>query len=164
MLGFYKFHRSGYNECRCLGVLRDEDRSDVGPPLTEEEFKKALTVFRNEVDDGQTEESDAAGLFEGDIVLPDGTDPEEAMREVTKDDGKKWAKSDDGLVRVPYTIPGGLDEYGRWAIARVVQEYAAKTCIRYIATTVEGLNTHLANKSWTGDYVTVMIKPELIFF
>merc|ERR1712198_650835 len=67
-----------------------------------------------------------------DFLLPDGTDPEEAMREVTKDDGKKWAKSDDGLVRVPYTIPGGLDEYGRWAIARVVQEYAAKTCIRLV--------------------------------
>ena len=49
-------------------MLRDEDRSDVGPPLTEEEFKKALTVFRNEVDDGETEESDAAGLFEGDIT------------------------------------------------------------------------------------------------
>ena len=88
-------------------------------------------------------------------MLPDGTDPEQAMREVTKDDGKKWAKSDDCLVRVPYTIPGGLDEYGRWAIARVVQEYAAKTCIRYIATTVEGLNTFLVNKFSTGYSVTV---------
>ena len=121
-------------------------------------------------------EGNNSGLFEGDIVLPEGTSEDEA-REVIKNDGKKWEKSNDGLVYVPYTIENtawgqdvscgrfeawkcaacgsseiscGYGANARWsdcywqdgqcidkpnptaraAIARVVMEYAAKTCIR----------------------------------
>ena len=98
-------------------------------PLTPDEFKKALTAFVNDNDDVGSEASpDADDLFEGDIVLPAGGEAE--LREITNDDGKKWAKSDDGLVRVPYEFPAHFTERQRLAIARTVMEYAAKTCIR----------------------------------
>merc|ERR1712212_539379 len=82
---------------------RDVDLPEyAGNPLTEEDFKRALTMFRDEEDDVETEGNNS-GLFEGDIVLPEGTSEDEA-REVIKNDGKKWEKSNDGLVYVPYTI------------------------------------------------------------
>ena len=112
-----------------IGVI--QNRSLPHRPLTSEEFKKALTAFENDDDVADTEEGTDSDLFEGDIVLPAGGEAE--LREVTKDDGKKWKKSEDGLVRVPYEIPGHFSESQRLAIARTVMEYAAKTCIRFCA-------------------------------
>ena len=110
-----------------IGVI--QNRSLPHRPLTSEEFKKALTAFENDDDVAGYEEGTDSDLFEGDIVLP----TEAELREVTKDDGKKWKKSEDGLVRVPYEVPSHFSESQRLAIARTVMEYAAKTCIRYCA-------------------------------
>ena len=96
--------------------------------MTSDEFKKSLTAFAHDVDDDSDSE-ESPGLFEGDIILP-ATEGE--AREMTNDDGRKWKKSPDGLVRVPYEIPDHFTEKQRLAIARTVMEYAAKTCIRYM--------------------------------
>merc|ERR550519_1644976 len=93
-------------ELSSAGAGRDDvDMPEyAGNPLTEEDFKRALTMFRDVVDDGETEASMDANLFEGDILLPEGVHSEEEAREVIKSDAKKWPKSDDGLVYLPYTI------------------------------------------------------------
>jgi len=106
-----------------------QNRGHPQGPLTSDEFKKALTAFAHDVDDDSDSE-ESPGLFEGDIILPTAAEGE--SREMTNDDGRKWKKSLDGLVRVPYEIPDHFTEKQRLAIARTVMEYAAKTCIRLV--------------------------------
>merc|ERR1712110_911265 len=58
----------------CAAGERDADMPEyAGNPLTEEDFKRALTMFRDVVDDQESEASNGANLFEGHIVLPEGT-------------------------------------------------------------------------------------------
>jgi len=85
----------------------EDDHEDIwaeyaGNPLNEDDFKRAMALS-DETDDEESGEGDNPDLFEGDIVLPEGTTPEE-LREVIKDNGKKWPKNQDGLVYLPYTI------------------------------------------------------------
>ena len=64
-------------------------------------------------------------VFEGDIILDDY----DYVGEVTTDVKKKWPKSGD-VVIIPFTFPADASEQERADIARTVQEFESKTCIR----------------------------------
>ena len=64
-------------------------------------------------------------IFEGDIILDDY----DYTGEVTTDVDKKWPKNGD-VVIIPFTFPADASEQERADIARAVQEFESKTCIR----------------------------------
>ena len=111
---------------------------DAGEPLTEEDFNFAESEeFNTELANEEThDEDDSATLFEGDIEISDEEQRNAlaergipGLREVVG--SRKWPKSSDGLVRVPYKVPSGLSKKRRAAIAKAVLEFKQKTCIRF---------------------------------
>ena len=64
-------------------------------------------------------------IFEGDMLL----DNYDYIGEVIIDVNRKWPKVGE-VVIVPYTFPFYASEQQRADIARVVQEFESKTCIR----------------------------------
>ena len=66
-------------------------------------------------------------VFEGDIILDDY----DYVDEVTTDVKKKWPKTGD-VVIIPFTFPEDASEQERADIARTVQEFQTKTCIRLV--------------------------------
>ena len=112
-----------------LQVDREDD--DENGSLDDEDFLNALSKnFLNNEPPEHDEDSDP-GAFEGDIQ----GDKEELRalmnnREVVK--GRKWPKIN-GQIIVPYTIPSTLkNKQTKGEIAKVIQEYKDKTCIRYV--------------------------------
>ena len=99
--------------------------------LTDENFEDANEIpISNDMDHDEDLSSD---LFEGDVILndeeraalEDGID----LREVVQSH-KKWSITN-GIVKVPYTFPSGLDRATKAEIAKVIKEFKTKTCIRY---------------------------------
>ena len=64
-------------------------------------------------------------LFEGDMLL----DNYDYIGEVITNVNRKWPKVGE-VVIVPFTFPSDASEQQRADIARVVQEFESKTCIR----------------------------------
>ena len=97
--------------------------SDVNGVLAEADFENAenldLTMQENKVHYYES------GLFEGDIMVDDG------YGEAINIAARKWPKSADGLVYVPFSFPPTASEDEKSAIARTVTEFKNKTCIRY---------------------------------
>ena len=62
-------------------------------------------------------------LFEGDIV-------EDGFSDVINISSRKWPKSVDGKVYIPISFPATASADQRAAIARTIQEFENKTCIR----------------------------------
>ena len=114
-------------------INREDD--DEGGSLSDEDYLKAFDTDFDENEPDHDEDSDPE-LFEGDIQ----GDKEELRaaralvnnREVVAHPGKKWPKNSNGKIIVPYTIPSTLkDKTTKGEIAKVIQEYKDKTCIRY---------------------------------
>ena len=106
------------------------DRQDEreGGSLSDEDFMHALDpnfVDTKEIHD----ENMDPNLFEGDIE--NYNEETAAARSVVTGQQWKWPKKN-GIVSVPFTFPSGLDSKTKAEIARVVQEYKDKTCIRYV--------------------------------
>ena len=102
---------------------------DEGGSLSPEDFEEAENADYSKQEDH--DEDGNAGLFEGDIQLNEedrtAMDNGISLREVVG--SRKWPNVD-GIVKVPYTFPRGLSSSRRRDIARVVQEFEEKTCIR----------------------------------
>ena len=110
---------------------RDEQQvDDEEGSLSSEDFTNALAKDF-EKDKPIHDEDDSSDLFEGDIT---GDKEQLRMlaenREVVGNIARKWPK-DDGIVTVPYTFPGSASKQSRSEIAKVIDEYKTKTCIRY---------------------------------
>ena len=110
---------------------------DAGEPLTDEDFAFAESdEYNSEVANEETHDEDqSAAKFEGDIEISDDEQRTAlaergipGLREVVG--SRKWPKSSDGLVRIPYKVPSGLSKKRRAAIAKAVLEFRQKTCIR----------------------------------
>ena len=107
----------------------EKDRQDAGGVLTPEDFQNALYIVDS--DEKEHDEDNSDTLFEGDIIV--SNDDRKLnyvqLREVVK--RRKWPKSSDGKVYVPYTIPSYMSSMKKALLAKVVLEYESKTCIRY---------------------------------
>ena len=112
-----------------------EDDDDNGI-LSDEDYLTALETDFNDNEPDHDEDTDP-DAFEGDIQ----GDKEELRavralvnnREVVAHPGRKWPKNRYGKIIVPYTIPSSLkDKTTKGEIAKVIQEYKEKTCIRYV--------------------------------
>jgi len=121
------------------GTLRD---MDVGEPLTDEDFEFAESnEFNNKIAAEVTYDEDGSStLFEGDIEISDAEQRVAlaergipGLREVV---GKrKWPKSSDGIVRIPYKVPHGLSKERRADIAYTVKQFERMTCIKFVPWT-----------------------------
>lgn len=124
----------------------DRKDDDENGSLSDDDFLNALSYDFDDNEPDHDEDNDP-DLYEGDIQ----GDKEELRaaralvnnREVVGHPGMKWPKSN-GLVKVPYTIPSSLtDKTTKSEIARVIQEYAEKTCIRLVKRTTERNYIHI---------------------
>ena len=108
----------------------DRQDDDEQGSLSSEDFTNALAKDF-EKDKPIHDEDDSSDLFEGDI---EGDKKELRMltenREVVGHPGNKWPKYN-GVVTVPYTFPSSTSTQSREEIAKVINEYETKTCIRY---------------------------------
>lgn len=116
-----------------LPVDGQYNRDDEGGSLTEEDFTNGANMVTT--DQEVHDEDLSTDLFEGDITLNDedraaleeGID----LREVVGQSRRKWPATN-GIVNVPYAFPSDMPRVRRAAVARVVQEFATKTCIRLV--------------------------------
>ena len=112
------------------GKTKGDD--DEGGSLSPKDFDNAMTMDSS--GEGDQDEDGSATLFEGDIDLTaddrDAMDRGIELREVVGSASRKWPKAN-GVVTVPFTMPNGLSSSRKADIAKVVQEFAQKTCIRY---------------------------------
>ena len=111
---------------------RAKGNDDEGGSLSAEDFENAKHKdFSNEE---VHDEDGSSSLFEGDIELTtddrDALDRGIELREVVGGAHRKWPMKN-GVVEVPYTIPSGLSSERKTTIARAIQEFRDKTCIRY---------------------------------
>ena len=107
----------------CLTLIYIGSDSDVNGILAEADFENAekldLTMQENKLHYYES------GLFEGDIMVDEG------YGEAINIAARKWPKSADGFVYVPFSFPATASEEEKSAIARTVTEFKNKTCIRY---------------------------------
>jgi hypothetical protein len=117
-----------------IQAAREDD--DENGSLTDEDYLTALNQEFLDNEPDHDEDSDP-NAFEGDIL----GDKEELRaaralvnnRKVVAHPGKKWPKDKKGRIIVPYTFPSTLkDKTTKAEIAKVIQEYKEKTCIRYV--------------------------------
>jgi len=103
--------------------LMDEDV--IGEPISKEEFRLAESI--GEEFDAPDPDTD---LYEDDILIPD----EERMlghnRAATHESRKKWPKEQEQVV-VPYKISGSYDKLQREIIAKAINRFHERTCIRF---------------------------------
>ena len=95
--------------------------------LTEDDFQNAEDErFVRASNDVETSNDTNLNIFEGDIILDDY----DYHYDITTNENKIWPKSGD-VVIVPITFPSDASLQEKADIARVVREFANKTCIRY---------------------------------
>ena len=107
--------------------VHDSD-NDYGGELTNEDFINANDVQFQRGSFGVEVNDDIDALFEGDIILNE-IDVDGVFDDVTSKAGAKWPKVDE-LVNIPYTFPSTATKQDKADIARVVEEFRTKTCIR----------------------------------
>ena len=118
-------------------TLAAVDTSKIGPPLSEEDFRRGAEIDVNVPESDLSVLAEKAGQFEGDIVLNDeqrmmvenGIHPGETRSAIKDSPHKKWPKVGNN-VEVPYTITDEFDEEERAFIARGMDDYHKNTCIR----------------------------------
>ena len=107
-------------------------QDDENGALTDQNFENANSPDFDSDKTEHDEDSDQ-DLFEGDIQ-----GDKEALRairssvtsrEVLGHEGKKWPKYN-GVVAVPYTFPSSMSSNSQDELAKVITEFADKTCIK----------------------------------
>ena len=100
--------------------------NELGGKLTPTDFENANKAAFQRIAKGvETNNDSSLEIFEGDIILDDY----DYIGEVTTDVNRKWPKTGD-VVIIPFTFPDDASEQERADIARTVQEFEMKTCIR----------------------------------
>lgn len=121
-----------------LANNHQDDRDDEGGVLTDDDFINGMEIVDS--DEDVHDEDRSADLFEGDITLneEDRTALEHGidLREVVGQSRRKWPATN-GIVNIPYAFPSHMSKVRRAAVARVVEEYETKTCIRLVPRTNE---------------------------
>ena len=130
LVSFSTIHDAMQTPLKPLESRDDQQVDDEEGSLSSEDFTNALA---EDFEKGKPihDEDDSSDLFEGDIQ---GDKEQLRMlaenREVVGDSGRKWPKYN-GIVTVPYTFPSSTSKQSRSEIAKVIDEYKTKTCIRY---------------------------------
>ena len=105
-----------------LGLIQEEPDSVPGDPLNPEDFAAAALVDDSKPSSEQEDPMWNADLFEGDI---DNVDPSVAKNAI-RDSWRKWPDS-----TIPYVISSSFNSRERSIIAKAMNEYHKKTCIRF---------------------------------
>jgi len=125
--------------------IDEEDELAPGNPLDPEDFRLAMSEPFDDpiLDEVHIDPIEHAGAFEGDILnvklhdlermaSPMSGDDGNMMRNAIKESYRKWP----GGV-VPYEISHSYNSRERGVIARAMQQYHKKTCIKFIPRTYE---------------------------
>ncbi|XP_040568966.1 zinc metalloproteinase nas-6 [Lepeophtheirus salmonis] len=120
-----------------------------GEPLNPDDFRSALLVSDEPIEMGTMDPLTSAGLFEGDIdnvshddyvrILDSAVGEEGALeRNAIRDTHKKWPGG-----KVPYVISSAYDSRERAIIASAFEDYAEKTCVRFLPRTNQHAYVHI---------------------
>ena len=126
-------------------------RNDLlGEPLSPEEFYQA-DFLKESSNEYQVDPIEMAGLFEGDIALSI-----DDLRQMKKGDSRNairgsWKKWPDATI--PYTISSVFSQNDRLVIAKAINVYKKKTCIRFKERTSEKNYIHITRGRGCSSYV-----------
>ena len=126
-------HEGVQNPLHALGedLQVDQQDDDENGSLDDADFLYALSQEFLNNEPADHDENSATDAFEGDIL-----GNKEELRALVKNREvvkvMKWPKIN-GQIIVPYTIPSTLkNKHTRAEIARAINEFYVKTCIRYV--------------------------------
>ncbi|CAL4058831.1 unnamed protein product, partial [Meganyctiphanes norvegica] len=133
--------------------LKDREKDELGPPISPEEFAKARndsTLTAPPPDGGKAMEE--SGEYQGDIKLT----PKQRAH-MGKGRIATWALTDvnsglwpNGII--PYTIDSVFTERERQVIARAIEEFHDRTCLRFVGRTSQTDYIHIISSTgcWSG--------------
>ncbi|CAL4063808.1 unnamed protein product [Meganyctiphanes norvegica] len=124
----------------------DED----GPPISIEEIEEALgNPDLLKPPPGDEDAIENSGQYEGDIMLTENQKVQMTKsRSAISNTANLWVN---GVI--PYTISSVFNRDERQVIARAMAEYAAKTCIRFVARTSHKDYIHIKSDSGCFSYI-----------
>ncbi|XP_066973579.1 hatching enzyme 1.2-like [Macrobrachium rosenbergii] len=118
------------------------DGDTLGPPITEDELRESLKV---ETLAPEEDPIGSSGFFEGDIMVQS----EDVLYQILEGDPKGQNSAvknprllwPDGVI--PYVISSSFSSNHRALIARAMQEYHDRTCVRFVPRTTQSDYIHI---------------------
>jgi len=111
-----------------FGMQGEEADEVPGAPLNPADFQAGRSVDGSKPAQSEDDKLWNAGMFEGDIENVDPSVGKNALR----GDWFKWPKN-----TIPYEIASSFDDRERSIIAKAMNEYQEKTCIRFVPRNTE---------------------------